>query len=63
MRWQCQFVNSDDSRCKNEALHRLHFASEHLFDFTDCCEEHLEEYKFFCWTEDLHDKNGEIITQ
>lgn len=61
MRWQCTFVNAAGSRCENEAIHRLHFASEHPFDFVDCCKVHFEEYKYFVWVQDLHDFGKEYV--
>ena len=63
MRWQCSYYDSKGIRCENEALHRVHFSSADPFDFSDVCDEHFEEYKHFCWTEDLQLKNGDTIVQ
>ena len=63
MRWQCSFTDSTGSRCENEAIHRLHFSSQHPFDHVDVCLEHFEEYKRYCWVQDLHNQNGEEIVQ
>ena len=60
MRWQCTFVNAAGSRCENEAIHRLHFSSADPFNHVDVCAEHFEEYKVFCWVQEINDK-GEII--
>jgi hypothetical protein len=58
MKWQCTYHNSHGVRCENEALHRIHFSSEHPFNHVDVCALHYEEYQIFCWVEDLHLKDG-----
>jgi hypothetical protein len=60
MRWQCSFVDKTGKRCENEALHRLHFASEHPFNHVDICDKHFEEYSEYSWVQDLFTKDREI---
>lgn len=61
--WQCRFVDAKGVRCPAQAVRRIHFATEHPFDHTDVCPEHLEEYKFFCWYEPLCDEKGKERVQ
>lgn len=53
MKWQCSYIDSAGTQCTNEALYRLHFSGDHPFDHTDVCRQHLEEYSYFVWTQDL----------
>jgi len=63
MRWRCSYHNSKGDRCRNTAVLRLQYGSEHPFDFVDVCFEHRLEYKSFSWfhilREDWNDKTGE----
>jgi hypothetical protein len=54
MRFQCRYIDASGKRCENEAIKRIHFAEDHPFDHTDCCEVHIEEYPIFAWIQDLY---------
>jgi hypothetical protein len=56
MRWQCSYHDNKGKRCENEALHRLHFSTEHPFDHVDVCQKHFEEYPRFCWVQELQER-------
>lgn len=51
--WQCSYVNSKGVRCTKCAVNRIHFSADHPFDHVDLCDEHLEEYRGYVWTQNL----------
>lgn len=54
MSWQCSYHDGDGKRCENKAIKRVIFSVDHPFDYSDLCQEHLEEYKCFVWYFELN---------